>query len=75
MGADREGDRAFWGLFGLYCLAAISRGFAYFTVFFSLTFVTCLGLIMNRRSESALRQLGSRSGQTASGCAAPCCTR
>ena len=62
--ADDKGRQTrawgFWGLFGLYCVVAISQGFAYFTVFFGLTFVTYLGLFMNWRSESALLQLGAR---------------
>ena len=62
--ADDKGRQTrawvFWGLFGLYCAAAISQGFAYFTVFFGLTFVTYLGLFMNWRSESALLQLVAR---------------
>jgi len=50
----------FWGLFGLYCLAAASRGLGHAALFAGLTFVTYLGLFLNWRSESALIQLGAR---------------
>jgi hypothetical protein len=50
----------FWGLAGLYCLAAGSRGGESLLVFLGLSFVTYLGLFLNWHSPSAMVQLGAR---------------
>jgi hypothetical protein len=62
--ADPKGQKtravAFWGLFALYTIMALSAGFAQFLLFVGLTFVTYLGLFLNWNSPSAKLQLGAR---------------
>jgi len=63
---DAKGERqragVFVVLFLLYAIMSLSGGFKTFVIFFGMTSVTYLGLLLNWNSPSAMLQLGARWG-------------